>query len=70
MIWKIRENAKGYNLSGGKSEKDITTTLLKLENIFENLSNNFECKTDVSIKNENGIHFSKTNYHIPLKLIF
>lgn len=70
MIWKIRENAKGYNLSGGKSEKDITATLLKLENIFENLSNNFECKTDVSIKNEDGIHFSKTNYHIPLKLIF
>ena len=70
MIWEIRENAKGYNLSGGKNKKDITATLLKLENIFENLSNNFEYKTDVSINNEDGIHFSKTNYYIPLKQIF
>ena len=30
--------------------KKTTVTLLKLENVFENLSDNFEYKTDVSIK--------------------
>lgn len=53
MLWRIREKSKRlYSIRRKRKLKNITATLLKLDDFFDNLSGKLEYETSVSIKSD------------------